>query len=127
MKKSFLAIAIIALLAACGGDAPKREEIAVPKVEKPSAPAGHEAAFDKMQGSDCATCHRTDSELQGPSYIDIAGKYAGKNEEDLKKVAARIISGGQGVWTEKYKMTPHPAITPEEALGMVKYILTFKK
>ncbi len=131
MKKMMIAFCAGILLAACGGNAPKPDQPPVaevpPAAAKPSAPAGHEDAFAQMENGDCATCHRSEGELQGPSYTEIAAKYAGQPDAALQKIAARIITGGTGVWGDKYKMTAHAAITEPQALAMVKYILTFKK
>jgi cytochrome c len=45
----------------------------------------------------CMACHAVDKKLVGPSYQDVAKKYAGqKGAADM--LAAKIIKGGSGVW-----------------------------
>jgi cytochrome c len=54
--------------------------------------------------SACLACHAVDKKLVGPSYKDVAAKHQGQAGA-LEKVAARIKSGGSGV----YGPVPMPA------------------
>ena len=45
--------------------------------------------------SDCVACHKIDKKLIGPSYIDIANKYAG-NDKNISYLSNKIIKGGSG-------------------------------
>lgn len=54
--------------------------------------------------SACLACHAVDRKLVGPSYKDVAAKHKGEAGA-LDKVAARIKSGGSGV----YGPVPMPA------------------
>ncbi len=129
MKRMTIVFSAAVLLYACGGGSSQPPEtIQVPEVPvaaKPSVPPEHERAAANMEASDCASCHKTDAPMQGPSYVSIAAKYAGKPGM-ADKLAERIIAGGSGIWGE-VKMTPHPAISKEDAVGMVNYILSLKK
>jgi cytochrome c len=78
-----------------------------------------------IEGSDCRTCHKDDTKLIGPSYQDVAKKYA-NNAENVKLLAGKIIKGGQGVWGE-IPMSPHPNVTEDDAAAMVEYILSMNK
>lgn len=73
--------------------------------------------------SDCLTCHKIDDKLIGPSYKDIAIKYAGAPHDVITALASSIIKGGSGNWGN-VPMTPHPTLSQEEAETMVRYILT---
>jgi len=73
--------------------------------------------------SDCLTCHKIDDKLIGPSYKDIAIKYAGAPNDVIAALASSIIKGGSGNWGN-VPMTPHPTLSQEEAETMVRYILT---
>lgn len=75
--------------------------------------------------SDCIGCHKKDSQLIGPSYKDIAKKYA-KTEKNINLLASKIIKGGTGVWGQ-IPMTPHPKLSNADAKLMVKYIFSLKK
>lgn len=46
------------------------------------------------QKNNCVACHAVDRRIVGPSFTEIAGKHAGKAEY----IAAKIKSGGSGVW-----------------------------
>ena len=45
----------------------------------------------------CMACHSIDKKLVGPSYKDVAAKYAGQKDA-ADKLAAKVIKGGSGVW-----------------------------
>ena len=46
------------------------------------------------QKHSCNACHALDKKLVGPAFADIAKKHAGR----VDYLAAKIKSGGQGVW-----------------------------
>lgn len=98
-------------------DAPKVEE------KKPVVPAAKDGSA-LIEGSDCRTCHKNDAKLIGPSYQDVARKYA-NTPDNVKMLAQKIIEGGQGNWGE-IPMAAHPDISQADAEAMVKYILTLK-
>src|SRR5260221_13739385 len=56
--------------------------------------------------SNFATCHKIDEKVQGPSYQDIATKYAGLPDTIVTHLAKKIRSGGTGVWGD-ILMMPH--------------------
>ena len=45
----------------------------------------------------CTACHTVDKKLVGPSYKEVAAKYAGDSAA-AGKLAQKIKSGGTGVW-----------------------------
>lgn len=59
------------------------------------APALADEALAKA--NNCMACHAVDKKLVGPSYKDVAKKYAGQADA-ADKLAAKIIKGGSGVW-----------------------------
>lgn len=69
----------------------------------PSAPAAAAPAADAgaalTASHACTACHAQDSKLVGPAFRDIAKKYAGRNDAP-QYLAAKIRSGGSGVWGE---------------------------
>lgn len=71
----------------------------------------------------CTACHAIDKKLVGPSYKDVAAKYAGQSMND--KLAAKIRAGGGGVWGP-IPMPPHPQVSDDEAKKMAAYILGIK-
>ena len=74
----------------------------------------------------CIACHKVDEKLTGPTYREVANKYAGADDAQVSSLADKIIKGGFGVWGE-VPMTPHPNVSEEDAKAMVKYILLLKK
>ena len=71
----------------------------------------------------CLACHTVDKKLVGPSYKEIAKKYAGQKDAEAK-LAEKIIKGGKDAWGP-VPMPPNP-IKPEEATRLVKWILSLK-
>ncbi len=75
--------------------------------------------------SDCFACHSPDAKLVGPSYVDIAKKYANK-AESIELLSKKVIKGGSGNWGD-IPMPPHSAITNADARKMIIYILSLGK
>ena len=53
-----------------------------------------------MRSSDCKSCHDLKKQSVGPSYIEVAERYD-PTPENIKFLAGKIISGGNGNWGEK--------------------------
>jgi cytochrome c551/c552/mono/diheme cytochrome c family protein len=60
----------------------------------PPKPAG---ALALAQTHACTACHSVDAKLVGPSFRDIAGKYAGRADA-AAYLAGRMKTGGSGTW-----------------------------
>jgi cytochrome c len=60
-----------------------------------TAPAFADQAL--ATSKNCMACHAVDKKLVGPSYKDVAKKYAGQKDA-TDKLAAKIMKGGSGVW-----------------------------
>lgn len=131
MNKIILSWAIAALLISCGGgDEKKEESTSKTTTESTEKDVTQDPAYQKGLGlvakSDCLTCHKIDEPLTGPTYRDVANKYAGMPDTIVTHLAGKIIKGGNGVWGETF-MTPHPSVSQEDAEAMVRYILLLKK
>lgn len=72
--------------------------------------------------SDCKSCHLVDQKSAGPSYRDVAVRYA-KDADATDKLSDKILKGGSGVWGE-VAMAAHPQLTKEQSVQMVEYILS---
>lgn len=89
-------------------------------------------ALAKSKG--CLGCHTVENKLVGPAYKDVAKKYAGKKDYDVK-LAEYIVKGtpspaGLG-WQKEGKasmafMPPNSAVKPDEAAKLAKWILSLK-
>ncbi len=134
MKKLILPIALICLLASCGGNDKKKTETPTDdkKTDTPAGPAAdlssnpdYQKGLELIAGSDCLTCHKIEEKLTGPSYRDVANKYAGTSDTVVAYLAGKIIHGGSGVWGAT-PMTAHAGLSQADAEAMVKYILLLK-
>lgn len=74
-----------------------------------------------IANSDCKSCHALSTKSIGPSYMQVAERYKGKNAQEM--LAEKIIKGGNGNWG-KNVMAAHPQHTKEETTEMVGYILS---
>lgn len=74
-----------------------------------------------MAKNDCKTCHNTYRQTIGPAYIEVAQRYE-NNAENLKKLTAKVVSGGAGNWGEA-AMNAHPNLDVKDIETMVAYIL----
>lgn len=85
------------------------------------------AAFanaDLAKAKNCMACHANDKKLVGPSYKDVAAKYA--NDKDaVAKLAKKIREGGVGVWGQ-VPMPANPQVSEAEAQTLAKWVLTIK-
>jgi len=68
----------------------------------------------------CTACHADASKLVGPSYKDVAKKYAGDTAAPAK-LAAKIKAGGSGVWGS-IPMPPNN-VPDADLKDLVAYIL----
>ena len=87
-----------------------------------SAPALANA--DLAQKKNCMACHAVDKKLVGPSYKDVAAKYAGQNDA-ADKLAVKIIKGSQGAWGP-VPMPPNPQVNDAEAKQLAQWVLSTK-
>ena len=81
------------------------------------------ASQDLANKKGCTACHAVDKKLVGPSYKDVAAKYA-KDKDAVTKLATKIKAGGSGVWGP----VPMPAnnVTPEEAKALATWVMATK-
>lgn len=87
-----------------------------------SAPAMADMALAKSKN--CMACHAVDKKLVGPSYQDVAKKYAG-NAGAADMLAAKIIKGGSGVWGA-IPMPANTQVSEAEAKTLAAWVLSQK-
>jgi cytochrome c len=124
MKKNFLGAALLALLLACNSGSKEGGTTAAATADPSSNPA-YDKGLDALTKYDCLTCHKVDDRIKGPSYREVANKYAGQADA-VKYLSEKIIQGGTGVWGQEV-MTPHPMVTQADAEAIANYILLLKK
>lgn len=71
--------------------------------------------------SACLACHAVDKKLVGPAYKDVAAKHQGQADA-LDKVAARIKSGGSGIYGP-VPMPPQPNLKDDELKLLAAWVL----
>ena len=80
--------------------------------------ADHALATSK----NCMACHATDKKLVGPSYKDVAAKYAG-DKTAVDKLATKIQKGGKGVWGP-VPMPANTQVSDADAQKLAAWVLT---
>lgn len=131
MKKYYVAIALLAIMSACGNNSSDKKD---DKAATPAAPTvsadlssnpDYQKGLELIGKSDCLTCHKINEKFTGPAYRDVAAKYEA-TDENIAMLAAKIIKGGSGNWGA-IPMTPHATLSEADAKQMVKYIFLLKK
>lgn len=69
----------------------------------------------------CTACHAVDRKIVGPSYADVAKKYAGQADA-AKTLAASIKAGGAGKWGP-VPMPPQAQLSDAELATLATWIL----
>ncbi|MGL4636038.1 MAG: c-type cytochrome [Beijerinckiaceae bacterium] len=82
------------------------------------------ASPELARAKNCVACHHVERKMIGPAYKAMAEKYAG-DDTAQKTLSEKVIKGGGGVWSPM-PMPAQPAVTPEEAEALVKWILSLK-
>ena len=72
----------------------------------------------------CTSCHAVEKKVLGPSYKEVAAKYAGQADA-VEKLSAKIMKGGAGAWGP-VPMPANAQVSADEAKKLVSWILTLK-
>lgn len=77
----------------------------------------------------CIACHAVDAKRVGPSYKEIANRYAGQKDIEAR-LEEKIIKGSRGAWTKELGrevlMPPNATVKPEDATKLTRWILSLK-
>lgn len=79
------------------------------------------ASKELAQKSACMACHAVDKKLVGPSFQDIAKKYADQKDA-ADQLARSIKAGGSGKWGA-VPMPPQPALSDADAKVLAAWIV----
>ena len=74
----------------------------------------------------CNACHEVEEARIGPAYRTIGLRYRANAPEAVDWLATKIISGGAGSWGS-VPMISNPAIPPDEARAIARWILELGK
>jgi cytochrome c len=83
------------------------------------------ASADLAQKNACMSCHAVAKKLVGPSYNDVAKKYAGQKDA-ATTLAQSIKGGGAGKWGP-VPMPSQPALSEADALTLANWVLAGAK
>ena len=72
----------------------------------------------------CMSCHGLEQKIVGPSFREVAARYAGDGSAGAR-LAARIRAGGAGNWGA-VPMPPHPQLSDAELAQLANWILSRK-
>ncbi|HYR87836.1 MAG TPA: c-type cytochrome [Terriglobia bacterium] len=86
--------------------------------------AQQEGGDKLVNDGDCHSCHSIDHKVVGPSYIDIAKKYA-TQANAAEQLARSIRQGGSGNWGD-LRMPAHPDLNDAQLTEIVRWILSLK-
>jgi cytochrome c len=82
------------------------------------------------QSSGCIACHKIDTKLVGPAWMDVSKKYKG-DAGARDRLIAKVKAGGKGNWTEVTGGVPMPPYSPrvsDENIGqLVDFVLGLAK
>lgn len=87
--------------------------------------AGQASADEALAKSkNCMACHQIDKKVVGPSYKDVAKKYAGQADA-AAKLEGKVKKGGSGVWGT-VPMPPNAAVSDADIKKLVAWVLSIK-
>jgi len=87
-----------------------------------AVPAMADEALAKSKN--CMACHAVDKKLVGPSYKDVAKKYAG-DAKAVDTLAAKIVKGGSGVWGA-IPMPANTQVSEADAKKLAAWVMSQK-
>jgi cytochrome c len=82
------------------------------------------ANADLAKAKNCLACHSVDAKLVGPSYKDVAKKYAGQKDAE-NMLVQKVLKGSTGAWGS-VPMPANAQVNEAEAHTLVKWILSQK-
>lgn len=87
--------------------------------------AGQASADEALaKAKNCMSCHAVDKKIVGPSYKDVAKKYAGKADA-VATLEAKVKKGGSGSFGT-VPMPPNAAVSDADIKKLVAWILATK-
>lgn len=73
----------------------------------------------------CTACHVVKGpKTVGPSYADVAKKYAGQKDA-VAKLMDKVKKGGSGVWGQ-VPMPPNPSVPDADLKAIINWVLSIK-
>lgn len=82
------------------------------------------AVVELAKSAGCYTCHANAEKVVGPSFADIATKYASEKDAALS-LAQSIQNGSRGKWG-RVPMPPNPSLSASDLKTLSEWVLTVK-
>ncbi|MBC7415746.1 MAG: c-type cytochrome [Herminiimonas sp.] len=82
------------------------------------------ASAELAKAKNCMSCHAVGNKLIGPSYKDVAAKYAGDSGAE-ERLTQKVLKGGSGAWGP-VPMPANAQVSEAEARTLVKWVLSLK-
>lgn len=90
-----------------------------------AAAAGNaDPVMNALNANACVACHQVDKRVVGPSFKEVATRYA-NSSTTVAKLSAKIRQGGSGVWGSA-PMPPNPGLSDSDLQLLVTWILSQK-
>lgn len=86
------------------------------------------ANAELAQKKNCMSCHTIQKKVVGPSFKDIAAKYAAQKDA-TDKLTQKVLKGGSGAWGPVFMPAmkdANPPVSEAEARQLVTWILQQK-
>lgn len=90
-----------------------------------SAAVDETAAQALAKKNGCFNCHSLNKKLVGPSWKDVAKKYAADASAEAKLID-KIKKGGSGSWGAVPMPAQSPAVKDADIKTLVEYLLSLK-
>jgi cytochrome c len=130
MRNNLLLVLTATLfIAACGNNTESKTGPTKDSVATTTATPAADKGLELIGSNDCTACHsvhKGEGPNTGPAYEDVAAKYSPPADTTVNHLIKKIMTGGSGIWGTNV-MTPHPALSQDDAKTMVTYILSLKK
>ncbi|MDR0770781.1 MAG: c-type cytochrome [Burkholderiales bacterium] len=72
----------------------------------------------------CVSCHKENKAGMGPSFKEVAKKYA-KDAAAPERMAERVKKGSRNVWGPA-PMPPNSSVPDEDIKTLIEYVMSFK-
>lgn len=82
------------------------------------------ASTELAKKNACTACHAVDSKVVGPSFKEIAARYA-TDKDAVSKLAASIKTGGKGKWGS-IAMPPSEQLSDADARTLAAWVMNTK-
>jgi len=75
--------------------------------------------------SGCFACHAIDRKILGPSWKDVAAKYADDKAAGKAHLLTKVAKGGKGVWADAGIVAPMPPYSPRVSDENIEILVDF--